>query len=67
MEIDIYTKRYCPYCIAAKRLLTYKGVTFTEIDVRNDQIAPPRGICRLVMSCSRRNSRSRPTSKPPSP
>ncbi|MET0923737.1 MAG: glutaredoxin domain-containing protein, partial [Xanthobacteraceae bacterium] len=25
-QIDIYTTRYCPYCIAAKRLLSHKGV-----------------------------------------
>jgi glutaredoxin 3 len=31
--IEIYTTRYCPYCIAAKTLLTRKGVQFTEIDV----------------------------------
>jgi len=33
---DIYTTAYCPYCHAAKRLLTKKGVTFTEIDVGRD-------------------------------
>ncbi|NEX48055.1 glutaredoxin 3 [Pseudotabrizicola algicola] len=31
--VEIYTTPYCPYCLAAKRLLTKKGVTFTEIDV----------------------------------
>ena len=31
--IEIYTTPYCPYCIAAKRLLGEKGVTFKEIDV----------------------------------
>ena len=35
-EIAIYTTRYCPYCDAAKRLLTRKGVEFTEIDVSGD-------------------------------
>ena len=35
-EIVIYTKDYCPYCHAAKRLLTKKGVAFTEIDVGRD-------------------------------
>jgi glutaredoxin 3 len=33
VQIEIYTTPYCPYCIAAKRLLTGKDVTFTEIDV----------------------------------
>jgi glutaredoxin 3 len=31
--IEIYTTPYCPYCIAAKRLLDKKGAAFTEIDV----------------------------------
>ncbi|HEY2184679.1 MAG TPA: glutaredoxin 3 [Xanthobacteraceae bacterium] len=30
---EIYTTRYCPYCTAAKRLLSRKGVEFAEIDV----------------------------------
>jgi len=36
-RIEIYTTRYCPYCIAAKRLLSQKGAKFTEIDVSADQ------------------------------
>jgi glutaredoxin 3 len=35
-EIIVYSKRYCPYCHAAKALLTKKGAAFTEIDVTND-------------------------------
>jgi glutaredoxin 3 len=35
-EIEIYTTRYCPYCHAAKRLLSGKGAQFTEIDVSGD-------------------------------
>ena len=31
--IEIYTTRFCPYCHAAKALLTRKGVAFTEIDL----------------------------------
>lgn len=31
--VEIYTSPLCGYCHAAKRLLTQKGVTFTEIDV----------------------------------
>jgi glutaredoxin 3 len=31
--VDIYTTRWCPYCHAAKALLTRKGVPFKEIDV----------------------------------
>lgn len=31
--VTIYTKPYCGYCLAAKRLLAHKGVDFTEIDI----------------------------------
>lgn len=31
--VELYTSPYCGYCHAAKRLLTQKGVAFTEIDV----------------------------------
>jgi len=34
--VEIYTTPTCPYCIAAKRLLTQKNVAFTEIDVSRD-------------------------------
>ena len=34
--IEIYTTPLCGYCHAAKRLLTQKGVTFTEFDVSRD-------------------------------
>ncbi len=32
-DILIYSKDYCPYCVAAKNLLTQKGVGFDEIDL----------------------------------
>jgi glutaredoxin 3 len=34
--VEIYTTPICPYCHAAKRLLTRKGVAFHEIDVSRD-------------------------------
>jgi glutaredoxin 3 len=37
--IVIYTTRFCPYCLRAKRLLTQKGATFVEIDVSGDWAA----------------------------
>ena len=36
MPVEIYTTPFCPYCIAAKDLLTRKGVSFTEINVMGD-------------------------------
>lgn len=32
-EITVYTTRICPYCDAAKRLLTQKGYNFQSIDL----------------------------------
>jgi glutaredoxin 3 len=31
-DVTIYTRDFCGYCSAAKRLLTDKGVAFTEHD-----------------------------------
>src|SRR5262245_55511106 len=45
-EIEIYTTRYCPYCIAAKRFLSHKGVTFTEIHVSGDRVARSKMVVR---------------------
>lgn len=36
--VEIYTTQTCPYCVAAKRLLTKKGASFTEIDVGRDPV-----------------------------
>ena len=30
-SVTIYTTRLCGYCVVAKRLLTQKGVAFTEV------------------------------------
>ena len=35
-EVTIYTTKYCPFCHAAKELLSSKGVKFREIDVTQD-------------------------------
>ena len=32
-QVEIYTSPLCGFCHAAKRLLTAKGVSFTEFDV----------------------------------
>ena len=34
--VEIYTTPFCPYCIAAKRLLQKKGVSYVETDVSAD-------------------------------
>jgi len=31
--VEIYTTPICPFCIRAKRLLSAKGIPYTEIDV----------------------------------
>ena len=35
-DVVVYTTQSCPYCHAAKRLLSSKKVSFTEIDVTGD-------------------------------
>ena len=34
--VTIYTKAWCPYCMAAKELLETKGVGFKEIEIGRD-------------------------------
>mgnify|MGYP000906259936 FL=1 len=36
MEIKLYTTISCPFCVAAKNLLTSKNLEFTEIDLTSD-------------------------------
>ena len=33
MQIKIYTKAYCSFCFAAKRLLSKRGLEFEEIPI----------------------------------
>ncbi|MEZ5750535.1 MAG: glutaredoxin 3 [Paracoccaceae bacterium] len=44
--IEIYTSPFCGYCHAAKRLLSQKGVAFTEIDVIANPDRKPEMIQR---------------------
>lgn len=44
--VEIYTSPMCGFCHAAKRLLTQKGVTFSEIDVWADPDRKPEMIQR---------------------
>jgi glutaredoxin 3 len=47
--VTIYTKSWCPYCMAAKDLLEQKGVAFQEIEItgkpplRDEMIAKAGG------------------------
>jgi glutaredoxin 3 len=37
-DVTVYTSRMCAYCVAAKRLLSARGIPFEEIDVTgNDE------------------------------
>jgi len=36
-DVTLYTTRICPYCIAAKRLLSARKIAYEEIDVTGDQ------------------------------
>ena len=44
--VEIYTSPLCGFCSAAKRLLTQKGVTFSEIDVWSSPDRKPEMIRR---------------------
>jgi len=35
-EVTLYTTRVCPYCVAAKRLLSARGIAYGEQDVSGD-------------------------------
>ncbi len=34
--MTLYTTQVCPYCVAAKRLLSQRGIAYEEIDVTGD-------------------------------
>ncbi|MCL4158371.1 UNVERIFIED_CONTAM: hypothetical protein GTU68_062401 [Idotea baltica] len=34
-NVTLYTKNHCPYCKAAKSLLTSKGVPFKNVEISN--------------------------------
>ena len=36
--IKMYTTRWCPFCVMAKRLLTAKGVAVEEVPVDSDPV-----------------------------
>ena len=45
-QVEIYTSPLCGFCHAAKRLLTNKGVSFSEVDVWSEPDRKPEMIQR---------------------
>jgi glutaredoxin 3 len=45
-KIEIYTRRYCGYCVRAKMLLDEKGVDYIEIPIDGDAEARQQMIQR---------------------
>jgi len=39
MQIIIYTKAYCSFCFAAKRLLSKRGLEYKEVPVLGNAVA----------------------------
>lgn len=33
MSVKIYSTKFCPYCVVAKRLLEKEGIPYEEIDI----------------------------------
>jgi glutaredoxin 3 len=52
--VEIYTWRFCPFCIRAKSLLDRKGVAYTEYAIDGDEAA------RAVMARRAEGRRSLP-------
>ncbi|HEY8520293.1 MAG TPA: glutaredoxin 3 [Gammaproteobacteria bacterium] len=48
--VVVYSSPFCGYCAAAKRLLTSKGVEFTEVDV----LADPERRAEMMQRSGRR-------------
>lgn len=50
--VEIYTRSWCGYCHAAKRLLARKGVAFTEYDVEKE----PERLAEMLQRARGRRS-----------
>jgi glutaredoxin 3 len=50
--ITIYTKSWCPYCSAAKKLFKQKGADFIEIDIE----AKPDMRAEMIAKASGRST-----------
>lgn len=44
--VEIYTSPLCGFCHAAKRLLTQKGIAYTEFDIWADPARKPEMLAR---------------------
>ena len=51
-SVEVYTTPYCPYCVAAKDLLSRKGVDFIEINVAGDRALRAKMVARASMVCT---------------
>lgn len=51
-DVTIYTKNWCPYCAAAKKLLEEKGAAFTEIDIE----AKPEKRAEMIQKAGGRST-----------
>lgn len=57
MKFKIYSTNWCPYCVAAKRLLEEKGYEYEEIDIEKmdmsrddlEKITGGRSVPQIVM------------------
>jgi glutaredoxin 3 len=47
-DVTIYTTQFCPYCSAAKSLLSRKGAVYREVDVSYDPAERTRMIERAA-------------------
>ena len=45
-KVEIYTWRFCPFCIRAKQLLDRKGVAYTEYEIDCDEAARETMVAR---------------------
>jgi glutaredoxin 3 len=45
-KVEIYTWRFCPFCIRAKQLLDRKGVTYEEHVIDGDEKARDAMVAR---------------------
>jgi len=49
-NVTIYSKDYCPYCKAAKRILQSRGIEYNEIDVERQ----PHKLAEMLTRSKRR-------------